>query len=57
VTVGDIVPFRRAVRGDLASASPDVLGEMIRAFAQQMMEAEVEVRWGAGLCFAIVATA
>jgi transposase-like protein len=32
----------------LASASPDVLREMVRAFAQQMMNAEAEVRCGAG---------
>jgi transposase-like protein len=31
----------------LASASPDVLREMVRAFAQQMMDAEVAVRCGA----------
>ena len=48
MAVGDIVP----VPGDdfeqtLASASPDVLREMVRAFAQQMMDAEVAVRCGA----------
>jgi transposase-like protein len=32
----------------LASASPDMLREMIRGFAQRMMDAEVEVRCGAG---------
>jgi transposase-like protein len=31
----------------LAAASPDVLREMVRAFAQRMMDAEVEVRCGA----------
>ncbi|HEY1001051.1 MAG TPA: transposase, partial [Streptosporangiaceae bacterium] len=31
----------------MASASPDVLREMIRGFAQKMMDAEVEVRCGA----------
>lgn len=32
----------------LMSASPDVLREMIRAFAQQMMNAEAEARCGTG---------
>ena len=32
----------------LASASPDLLREMIREFAQRMMDADVEVRCGAG---------
>ena len=32
----------------LASASPDMLREMIREFAQRMMDADVEVRCGAG---------
>ncbi len=45
----DIVPvvsdrFERT----LESASPDVLREMIRGFAQKMMDAEVEVRCNAG---------
>jgi hypothetical protein len=49
VVVVDIVP----VPGDsfeqtLAWAGPDVLREMIRAFAQKMMDAEVEVACGAG---------
>src|SRR5262249_19963345 len=49
VAAGDIVP----VPGDsfeqtLASASPDVLREMIREFAQRMMDADVEVRCNAG---------
>jgi len=49
VAAGDIVP----VPGDsfeqtLASASPDMLREMVRGFAQKMMDAEVEVRCGAG---------
>jgi hypothetical protein len=49
VAVGNIVP----VPGDsfeqtLASASPDVLREMIRQFAQRMMDAEVETVCGAG---------
>jgi len=49
VAVGNIVP----ADGDqfeqtLASASPDLLREMIRSFAQKMMDAEVEVACGAG---------
>src|SRR5262252_8123148 len=49
VAAGDIVP----VPGDsfeqtLASASPDVLREMVREFAQRMMDADVEVRCNAG---------
>lgn len=49
MAAGDIVP----VPGDsfeqtLASASPDVLREMIREFAQRMMDADVEVRCNAG---------
>jgi putative transposase len=32
----------------LASASPDLLREMVRGFAQRMMDADVEVRCGAG---------
>ena len=49
MAVGDIVP----VPGDsfeqtLTAASPDLLREMIRAFAQKMMDAEVEVACGAG---------
>ena len=32
----------------LASASPDVLREMVREFAQRMMDADVEVRCNAG---------
>src|SRR5690242_19590199 len=49
VAAGDIVP----VPGDsfeqtLASASPDVLREMVREFAQRMMDADVEMRCGAG---------
>jgi putative transposase len=49
VAVGTIVPgdgdqFEQT----LASASPDVLREMIRAFAQRMMDAEVETVCGAG---------
>jgi putative transposase len=49
VAVKDIVP----VPGDsfeqtLTAASPDLLREMIRAFAQKMMDAEVETACGAG---------
>jgi putative transposase len=48
VAVGDIVPVPGAqFEETLASASPDVLREMIRGFAQRMMDAEVEVRCGA----------
>jgi putative transposase len=49
VAAGDIVPVAGAqFEETLASASPDVLREMVRAFAQRMMDAEVEVRCGAG---------
>jgi len=49
VAVVDIVP----VPGDsfeqtLTASSPDLLREMIRAFAQKMMDAEVETACGAG---------
>jgi putative transposase len=49
VAAGDIVP----VTGEwfeqtLASASPDVLGTMVREMAQRMMDAEVEQICGAG---------
>lgn len=49
MAVVDIVP----VPGDsfeqtLTAASPDLLREMIRAFAQKMMDAEVETACGAG---------
>ena len=48
MAVGDIVPVPGAqFEETLASASPDVLREMIRGFAQRMMDAEVEVRCGA----------
>ena len=48
MAVGDIVPVPGAqFEETLASASPDVLREMIRGFAQKMMDAEVEVRCGA----------
>jgi transposase-like protein len=49
VAVGDIVPVPGAqFEETLAAASPDVLREMIRGFAQKMMDAGVEVRCGAG---------
>jgi putative transposase len=49
VAVGDIVPVSGAqFEETLASASPDVLREMIREFAQRMMDADVEVACNAG---------
>src|ERR1700759_1311534 len=49
VAAGEIVPVPGTqFEETLASASPDVLREMIRGFAQRMMDAEVEVRCGAG---------
>jgi putative transposase len=49
VAVGDIVPVPGAqFEETLASASPDLLREMVRGFAQRMMDADVEVRCGAG---------
>jgi putative transposase len=49
VAVGDIVPVPGAqFEETLASASPDLLREMIREFAQRMMDADVEARCGAG---------
>jgi putative transposase len=48
VAVGDIVPVNGAqFEETLAAASPDVLREMVRQFAQRMMDAEVEVSCGA----------
>jgi putative transposase len=48
VAVKDIVPVPDARLEDvLASASPDLLREMIKSFAQQMMNAEVEQLCGA----------
>jgi putative transposase len=45
----DIVPVPGARFEDtLESASPDVLREMIKGFAQRMMDADVEVRCNAG---------
>jgi transposase-like protein len=44
----DIVPVPGArFEETLASASPDVLREMIKGFAQRMMDAEVESICGA----------
>ena len=49
MAVGDIVPVGGAqFEETLASAGPDVLREMIREFAQRMMDADVEVRCNAG---------
>ena len=49
MAVRDIVPVSGASFEDsLASASPGVLREMIRGFAQGMMDAEVEGARGAG---------
>jgi putative transposase len=49
VAVGDIVPADGDPFGQaLASASLDMLRDMIRAFAQRMMDAEVETLCGAG---------
>jgi putative transposase len=49
VAVVDIVPVPgESFEQTMMSASPDVLREMIRAFAQKMMDAEVEVACGAG---------
>jgi putative transposase len=49
MAVGDIVPVAGAqFEQTLASASPDLLREMIRSFAQRMMDAEVEGICGAG---------
>ena len=49
MAVGDIVPVPGAgFEETLASASPDLLREMIKGFAQRMMDAEVEAVCGAG---------
>ena len=49
MAVGDIVPVPGAqFEETLASASPDLLREMIRGFAQRMMDAEVGAVCGAG---------
>ena len=45
----DIVPVPGARFEDtLESASPDLLREMIKGFAQRMMDADLEVRCNAG---------
>src|SRR6202046_5032155 len=49
MAVKDIVPVPGAqFEETLASASPDLLREMIKGFAQRMMDAEVEGICGAG---------
>jgi putative transposase len=49
MAVRDIVPVPGAsFEETLSSASPDLLREMIRGFAQRMMDAEVETICGAG---------
>ena len=49
MAAGDIVPVPGAqFEETLASASPDMLREMIRGLAQRMMDAEVEVRAAPG---------
>jgi putative transposase len=49
MAVGDIVPVPGTRFEDtLESASPDLLREMIKGFAQRMMDAEVEQLCGAG---------
>jgi hypothetical protein len=49
VAAGDIVPVPGgSFEQTLASASPDVLREMVREFAQRMMDADVEVACNAG---------
>src|SRR6476646_4734756 len=48
MAVSDIVPVPGArIEETLASASPDFLREMIKGFAQRMMDAEVEEVCGA----------
>jgi hypothetical protein len=49
VAAGDIVPVPGARLAEpLASASPDLLREMVKGFTQRMMDAEVAERCGAG---------
>src|SRR5580692_5914015 len=49
MAVRDIVPVPGASFEDvLSSASPDLLREMVKGFAQRMMDAEVEAVCGAG---------
>ena len=50
MAVGDIVPVPGArFEETLASACPDLLREMIKGFAQRMMDAEVEERLRGGV--------
>lgn len=49
MAVRDIVPVPGAsFEETLTSASPDLLREMIKGFAQRIMDAEVETLCGAG---------
>lgn len=49
MAAGDSVPVpSESFEQTLVSAAPDVVREMFRAFAQQMMDAEVEVASGVG---------
>lgn len=49
MAVGDIVPVPGARFEDtLANASPDLLRQMIRGFAQAVMDADAEAACGAG---------
>jgi putative transposase len=49
MAVHDIVPVPGAsFEETLTAASPDLLREMIRGFAQRIMDAEVETMCGAG---------
>ena len=49
MAAGDIVPVPGAqFEETLESTSPDLLREMVKGFAQRMMDAEVEVRCNAG---------
>ena len=49
MAAGDIVPVSgESFEQTLASAGPDMLREMIREFAQRMMDADVEVACNAG---------
>jgi len=49
MAAGDIVPVGGArFEETLESASPDLLREMVKGFAQRMMDADVEVRCNAG---------
>ena len=49
MAAGDIVPVPGTrFEETLESASPDLLREMVKGFAQRMMDADVEVRCNAG---------